>query len=1397
MSPKAAAPTRLFSPSYRRDDLGFLDSERSRPLLSARELLDCPAVVIKAQPWMGKTTFARQMQRWLGGEEDGTPCFGRFLGMSTFEESASGISMLPNWWDQWKGSPPETPACWIVDALDECEHSHPSFWERIVREIEEVPPETHRLRLRLLVFTRERSWLPEFEERLGRCYDSQGAGMLSVRMTPLDRREATEMVGSEASFERVADLIRRNDLSAIAGYPRVLAYLRDWRGGPLSIVEVWEAILKDLLREHTHARKQPTTELEDRFEAVTRIAVVLTLADRAELSGGSSTGHGPTVEEIFPLTGVGRGVDVLRRAARESSRLGPFCSTPDGGYRFVQRNVRDWLCAFGLKGLGLGRLRPAVAGEGGPLPHLVDMLHLLKRVSPDQEVRAWLEATLSPLGPGPADAPWGLEEALCQIDRLEEIAARSPRDLSFAVDEGLGRLEAPGLGKHLASRLSAEGRPATVRRLNLDIALAIGASEVVPSAVDIVLDERQDVDLREWAAIVVRRLGNLDDARRLEGLVDRTMGPDRGERSLRAQVILILLETGLWSAHRAARRSPPESRAIGDSTYMLLYEIRQRITAEDARLLIGDFRNTWARQRIDPGDAKASRSGKWPELIPACVKKLLSEPDLTYADHRLLAGLAFQLWRTDWEDEPTIDVIDRLRGNAAGRRLLYCRLISRVARGRPGEPIHWRMLLTPADLSWLLRNAQSHWEGIRSVWEDLYRLAIGSPAGDLRDRAIASVVNHAPDLPEEFEQGRRMNEDQQRLAEERRRRRREGETERVSIALVVDRTLGRSDWSPVDRMRQLSLLCLSREVWRYSNVDGEWTDLDGGRQAEVLRACRDGLEEGTPTPLPGLREFNTLNYAEARAFAVLAADPTNLSWLDASRIGRWLPIVIRTCLSNSLESVRACAGADHAATASVLIAAVEEDLRAGEQHAMTAGLIPAELWPGEIARRLAALVEDGSLDFGARVGLLETLAHREPPAALSIVTHLTERGVVRREVAETLWRRTLDIRLALDPAGTLPHIEDEFRRGGREALRGLPSLGYRSGQLRADLATWSTAMLGRLGMIFLRAYPLSEPSGEESGRAYRVTADHELRWTRDRIVDVLLDRQDNEDNGTLASLVEIEPILGDRSAWVLRQWEASQLLGDLSEAQRKAAPGVGDIAIPTDRVIRLLDEAAYRLVRTPGDLLAALVDVFDRIKGDVAYDLPMLYGKPEPAEEAVQTKGQGGKKGSSKFKKAKARKRLDEDALQAYVRRRLDDLLPACIPGVEIEIIREPQVKYQRRFDLQVTAPTLERGLATVVIEIKWSDNKETGSSLVEQLARKYLRDHGKSHGIYLIGWTGESKPARGTSKDRDELMRLLRDQVASLNENPADRAVVIEPIVLDLRWRDSPPPAEAVADGS
>ena len=242
------------------------------------------------------------------------------------------------------------------------------------------------------------------------------------------------------------------------------------------------------------------------------------------------------------------------------------------------------------------------------------------------------------------------------------------------------------------------------------------------------------------------------------------------------------------------------------------------------------------------------------------------------------------------------------------------------------------------------------------VWEDVYRLAIaatdrGGRDRGLWDRALAALDAHAPDVPEQFERTRRDLEEQKHQLEEQVPQLRRDDARRYTISEVVEQVLGRDDRLPADLMRQLSLLCFSGEVWRYNNVDGGWADLDHGLQVRVLEACRHGLERGSPSPIPGIGEFNTANFAEAQAFVTLGRDLPNADWLDGSLIERWLPIVVRTLRSGALDTVRTCAGVDRATTSRVLIEAVVEEPRSGEGHCFVFDLIPAELWPGEVGAR--------------------------------------------------------------------------------------------------------------------------------------------------------------------------------------------------------------------------------------------------------------------------------------------------------------------------------------------------------------------------------------------------------------------------------------------------------------
>src|SRR4051812_48242686 len=90
-------PSRSFAHYSRVDDLGFLDRQRSDSLQSAEQILEFPAVLIKAPPWMGKTTFAKGLYHWL--RDRGR--FGALVHFTSFEESSDQY-FEPLWWSEWK-----------------------------------------------------------------------------------------------------------------------------------------------------------------------------------------------------------------------------------------------------------------------------------------------------------------------------------------------------------------------------------------------------------------------------------------------------------------------------------------------------------------------------------------------------------------------------------------------------------------------------------------------------------------------------------------------------------------------------------------------------------------------------------------------------------------------------------------------------------------------------------------------------------------------------------------------------------------------------------------------------------------------------------------------------------------------------------------------------------------------------------------------------------------------------------------------------------------------------------------------------------------------------------------------------------------------------------------------
>lgn len=254
--------------------------------------------------------------------------------------------------------------------------------------------------------------------------------------------------------------------------------------------------------------------------------------------------------------------------------------------------------------------------------------------------------------------------------------------------------------------------------------------------------------------------------------------------------------------------------------------------------------------------------------------------------------------------------------------------------------------------------------------------------------------------------------------------------------------------------------------------------------------------------------------------------------------------------------------------------------------------------------------------------------------------------------------------------------------------------------------------------MLYKAFPPDEDPTYEGARF--VGPEDELRWLRYGLVNTLLQRGEPEGEEPVERLAARHPHLRNWYHSVLADRAAQRLTEQLvpTEGSRVALEG----RVPVNEVVRLLEDALYRVLRSNTDLQRVLVEEIREIEKDARKHLAMLY--------------------SPKVSKDKPRRRLHEEALQAYFFCRLYDRLPNRVLDRHAQVFlnREPLANINQRLDIKVEAPTVDGRGAVVVIEVKWSDNKDVSSALVDQLGKDYLAAKSLSHGIYLVGWC---KPGR------------------------------------------------------
>lgn len=1359
----------------RRDDLGFLDIERT-PVVRVQTILNKPVAWVLGAPWIGKSTVAGAIARWLRGEPkvlggiDLRYCLTR-LGSVGAEQT-----LPPAWWKAWCEVQPPQPAAWLIDGVEEALDANGHLLERIVEILDAVPPK-HLSSLHLILFSRPHSELRSFRQAVQNRYAHICLnGPPEFWLAPFHRDAAEQFVGPDR-FSQVLDVIDRNDVKAVSGYPIVLRYLGDYREmTALHIRDVWRGILTALLGERStnpRARARFCTESDERFDAACRIAAVLTLTGQQTIREYSPDPTAPTIGTLFQHPN-----NRLLVAAREACKSGVFIALPEqGAYRFTRRNVQDWLSAFALERLPFSNLTTALAGPDGSLAaRLSEPVRLVYAITERGDVRTEIERLSGGvLLPSDAASP-SLPEAIRRLDQLEELARSAPWGvrLGYGRHEEFACLGVDGFESVLVERLRDPARPRQVKQLLIEVATATRAMELVDLAVEIACDAEQDSEVRYDATRFIAKLGGDAHLRILEQPIVLKDSHEDIDHRIQALLISRLLDRELWTVGRAAIYAPPEHTDVIDHRNSLLHRLSEKLTLDDAREVL-PYLPKVHRRHVDEHNPH-----RLPEFLDRVIELLTEQNPPQREDVEKLVEGALALVNDESAHHTARDIAHRLRDSRAARRRFYEHDIE--AEGQISRQLGAIWLLAPDDWLWLRDQALGRWARMPRVWEDAYWLAStareeGRLTNTKWEEFVELAREHMPGLPERCEEAHRRHELERQQREAEQKKREEHDPTRRPLSERVTDVLEHASFSDEDRMWRLGLLCFGQFAGVEHHAAGEWEDLSVERRHQVLDTCRRGLDSAQPTPIPIEPTFQIRILGEGAAFSSVALSVEHGHWLNEEMIRRWLPSALFAQSDGTwADLIRACWDRSVTATESVLIETVKTEPQRREQP-VALRMIPSECWTDSMTDELVCFLESATLRPRGRRELLEQLVNRCPERADAIADEWARRPVVCDDT-DHLRQGGRNILIDRNPVAALDIIEGDLAVRGNAALEELDVMwGWRD-EYHVRWAKWPLELLERLGRLLVRAYPRRD---DPETRSAWSTPQQELRDIRDELVALLLWRPDREAQAIVDRLGKIDPAVAEWAANHRANQQASQLVPSFDPLGMEVA---GALSLP--EAVKILDRDQYRIIRSEDDLLDVVTEALRKVNGDVGHDLSMLYQKPQRYKKKPAGERQ------------KSRDHLEEDALQAYVRRRLHDLLPRIVDQIEVQICREDQIARRQRLDLRVIAPCRDSTrLATVVIEVKWSTRDETKTALPEQLGDRYLRSEGLTHGVFLVGWSGEWRPGdgRGVNANREELEEYLkrqRDEYTQAGQRGA--GLRIEPFILDVRWRESTrPPNEPV----
>lgn len=1255
----------------------------------------------------------------------------------------------------------------LLDSLDEALNDIPNLNKWLAEQLRQRV--THPERFLLRIASRTAAWQGSLEAAVKDIWAADGAENLGVyEICPLRRVDvaiAADTRGLDGNA--LLEEIRKREIEALASRPVTLEFLfAQWRKDgslPDSKAELYEKGILALCEENNPERHARSCLIDPRQRMIVagRLASALILCAHSALWTGRMQ-ETPTGDcALADLTGMEhQGRDEFRvdeRTLREALEIsGLFTGFGRQRMGFAHQSFAEFLAAWYLKNTGTEthqRLRPLQFAAGGKLvPKLHETAAWL--ASLDRSILEYLidrqpEALLHVDGAALTNADkTSLVQSL--LEKIEEQTL-FPHDLP---QRALRKLSHPGLAEQLRPWVSDKQRCRHSLNFALDMARWCGVLELAGDLVKIALDGDEDYYLRIAATHAIVWLDDAPSLAALKPLALGTAGPDPDRRLKK------LALNALWPKHLTAEEFFSDPIGTGDDLFVGDFDIS---------ISDGSFFKTLEPSHMPAALAWATRHVVHPGYGTGKLKAGLARAAWSFIDEPgvLDAVVATLLVFLNQHDhlflDPDAPQVDDPLADTRKRRLLLRRLLSVIPPDQVGSLVFSDPIARQDDLPWLLDLLDT------TLSRTEYRCASQLIGNLLRSDAPLDITNRildrcgvalkgsekSPDIalrkavarlihPMRFKTfGTQQTRKYWRDAQERRERRQPilldpPPKERVRGALERCEQGEHASWPTL--ALELTLAPDGREYAWPQKLDAlpGWQEAENDTRRRIAGAAMEYLLHASPDSdkLYSSDSYCFEDVAGLFAFEVLSqAAPDLIAHLKVASWAKWAPLIMTGYHENQdwLQALRreAYRHAPEAVLDAALRCMDKDDRR---EHGLSS-LYGYDFLSGPaFVAGLVCRLDDVRYKTQSRRTILEALLKRgEPVGRERAHRFLTQREDenLRRDAAALLlihdgagsWS-ALSALLAREPGFSesfIAQVAYQLRRIGPDE----PAHSLHEAQL-AELYLWMDARLRAI-----QAPPQRDTS-------LRSTRSH-VKEFHDSLIGNL------KATGTWPAVEALEQIaatLPDRD-WL--KWSCFQARNNAMNTQWQA--------LRWDELLGLLGDPAARVIRTPGELQAVVLESLARLQQSLHGMTPLA---PFLWDEA------GGKPKS-------------EGRLSDFIKFHLSNDLNrrGVLINREVELRNWPDRGRGESLDVLVQAVRHGDAPVDMIIEVKGCWNSGLETAMETQLRSRYLIGSHHTYGIYLVGWYG----GKGCKQELHE----LREKLAAQAEKLSAGNIHIEAIVLDI----------------